>query len=874
MAVVWTGPSSDSPRGADSPRGMRKALLGRPSDEAALIELKARIAEADSSQSWIRARMDSWRRWHNNHYTPRDRQAARRQTVGSQLVPAEPLLMFPRIESIAEEYVERYRRAGLESRFVPRSRTTPSENVAVMNGIAKRIDSDGNMEAAELAAFKEAVLYGYSCIAYETAYEAESVDPETELDVGAYDQIIRPWEIDRAEWTVLWDPTCRRRDKSDADWCAVRKWMTRDEFARAYPRAARKLTGMAPGSEATQGTGGPTPALFPARTADLGGGDPWYRNRGGEEELHVVVFFRSERTPMEVTIGEDGQVMMAPPEPDEPPAPAPDDDEALRSVQPPSMMDAPLQGEPGFESDWGKAPAAAETLPVEDPPDGSRRKIDVRRVERIVACGEGIIERTYVPGNVIPIIPLYGHEMVSDTEGIWHHGLIYKLGDLLKALENVASQVTGYIGRAAKALFLVPEGGTGADPDAWDTLHAVNRNYITFRTTPPGGPNSGQPPLPPPQAMQIQINVQGQVDFMRQLQEEIMRESGTIDVPSTQDSSHDRSAQSILRLNQIGEDRNRLYLRNMATTTLKRKGQILARMIPAIYDRPGRMVYVKGANPGDKDKPVYLNAPYVEGDGDDGPVLVPQDQRAAAIEAGEWADPEAPPGPDGQPAAAKKVHFIDLRKGTLDATVHIGSREKANRQEAINTIATLLPQEGVFDQRSKPVAAAQMVSALSQDLPELGPVVQIMRQTISDLHPEGDMGRDAVLARLHDAQNESAQKDEQIATLQAEADKLRAVRDVASIQAQSGIEKEALRGQTATVLEGIKQEGAAQSDERKAGAALELAALKAAFEERLAKMQGQIDMLHTGFEKGLEGAEAAAADVQDTGKTQPGGTDG
>ena len=861
MAATMWGPSADSRQGEPNAYGSRKDVIKQLPDAEAVMELRERVAEADSSQSWFRNRVDAWRRWHNEHYTPGDRQAAAQQWVSGgagapdQLAPAEPQLPDMAINGIAEEFVEKYRETGLEARFVPRSRATPSENVAVMNGIMRRIDADGGAAAIEINAFREALLYGYACIAYEVGYAVDDVDPDADVDLGAYDLVLKPREIERAEWTVLWDPGCKRLDKSDAEWCAIRTWMTREKFVRQYPRAAGAGTG-----GPTIGSGGGAPNVWPRVTADIGGGDPWYKMHGGEDLVQVVDYYRKTYKPARIELDEHGQaklVMEAPGE--DAPAPAA-----------PAAIPDPMPGGPGMRStpmeDELRAPKPTASMKPESP-RGKHRKLDVCRVEHIVACGDFVLDRTEVPGNVIPVIPLYGHRMVSETEGVWHHGLIYLIGDAVKASENISSQATGMVARAAKVGFLVPQGGTDADEEAWATLHTINRNFVPYSTTPPGGPNSQQPPLPAPIPVPSQIQIDGQLNLLRHFQEQIARRSGTLDVPATQDSAHDRSAQSIVRLNAIGQSRNELYARNMATITLKRKGQVLARMIPAVYDRPGRLAWVKGADPGDKDRPVYLGAPFVEGDGDDGPMLIPADQRAAALEAGEWSDPAAPPGPDGQPAPPKRVHNIDLRKGVLDAETHIGSREKASRSESVNTLSTLLGQEGVFGEQVQQVAAAQMVAILSADLPELLPVYRKQRETISALHEDEDMGREAVMSRLTDAQTEIAQKDEQIAQLQAEADKLRTVENVASMQAQSGIEKEALRGQTAVVVEGIRQEGAAQGDERKAGAALELAALKAAFEERLARMQGQIDLLHTGFEKGLEGAEAAAEDVKDTGTT-------
>ena len=852
MAATMWGPTSDPPGAGAGYAGTRAELLRTLPDADLIREIRDAVAEADSAQAWYRNRVDHWRRWHNEHYTAQDRSNARQQWVSGgagapdQLAPAEPLLIDTAINGIAEEFVEKYRETGLEVRFVPRSRSTPSENVAVMNGILRRIDADGGAAAIEINAFREALLYGYACLAYEVAYAVEDMDPRADADVSVHDLILKPREIERAEWTVLWDPACKRLDKSDARWCAIRTWMTRDEFIRQYPNAAS--AGSAAG---TIGSGGGMPNVWPRVTEDLAGGDAWYVHRGGEDLIQVVDFYRRKPGKPETETNEAGQLLLAAPEPEPEMGPR-----GMRSTPPVEAVGGP------------ERPAAGpRALRKAQDPRGKHRRIDTFTVEHITACGDFILDRTEMPGNVIPVVPIYGHRMVSETEGVWHHGLVYMLGDALKASENISSQATGVIGRSAKASFLVPQGGTDADEEAWATLHVVNRNFLPYSTTPPGGPNSQQPPLPAPTPLPSQVDIGGQMQLLQHFQEQVARRSGTLDLPATQDSAHDRSAQSIVRLNAIGQARNELYARNMATITLRRKGQILARMIPAVYSRRGRVQWVKGADPGDKDRPVILREPFIEGDDDAGPVVVADWDGDPENIPVEWSPPDAQPGPEGEPAPPKKVHYIDLRKGTLDAETHIGSREKASRQEAVNTLATLLGQEGSLPEAGKAVAGAQMVAILSADLPELLPVYRVLRQTVSALHPDDDMGRDAVMARLTEAQAESAQKDQEIARLTAEADKLRAVRDVANIQAGSSIEREAIKGRDALVMEGLKQEGKAREVEAKSGAALELAALKAAFDERMARLEGSITMLVEGFKAGSSAgeAEARAADVKTAG---------
>ena len=828
MAAILTGPAFPKPSAS---MGGRREIIRRKKDGEVIIEMRDRIAAADSAMSLARQRMDDEREYYTNHYTDEEYEDARAHWVESetgpdQLSPAEPLMVIPKIEGPAEEFIKKYADSNLETRFVARSRATPGENVAVMNGIMKRLDDDGNMASVESSAFREAVLYGLSAIGYRAEYAVESLDPDTKLDVGVYDQILVPIRIQRAEWTLLWDPSCERLDKSDAEWAAYRRWLTPEEYERQYP--GKKL---APdGGEFETEIEGQYP-----RFASGDGGDPWYRKVGGEDYIAVVDYYRKVREPAAARMVK-GEVKL------------------VRGVD----EDDP---NPAEQEDGAEAEAKS--------PEGMHRPIDVARVEHIVACGDYILDRTDAPGNVIPFVPLYGREMISEDEGLHHRGLVYLLGDLAKAYENVSSQVLGFAARAVKTPIFVPEGATAADEEAWATFLTTARNYLAYSVRPPGGPSSGLAALPPPSPVPQQLQVQGQVELMRMYNEEIARLTGTLDTPSTLDSSHDRSAQSIVRLNAIGSDRHSDFIRNMELITLKRKGQLLARMIPAIYDRPGRIQWVKGDRPGDQDKPIYIRAPYTEGE--DGPDLVPCPVCGGT---GKLADGSADPACDGHGFAwkdnlkpilaakdyqGKRVHYIDLREGVLDAETRIGSKEKADRAEAINTMVTLL-ERGIF---TAEVAGDQIVAALTPDLPELGIVYERLRQQHAALHPEEDESRDAVMARLNEARREIAQRDEQIAQLQVEADRNRTVLGVAETQARSKLTSDAMKTKAALELEAVKAGAKSEETTEKGAQAFELQAMQQQFEARMAQMEAQFEMMKIAFEKGLEGGEEQAGKVAD-----------
>ena len=313
----------------------------------------------------------------------------------------------------------------------------PSENLAAMNGLGRRIDQDSNVEEIRMAAAGDALLYGMGAYGFETKYVAESIDPGAKAEVGLFDQAIHAVRIEFPEWTLLWDTGSIREDKSDAEWCAHRTWMLRTEFERAYPNA--KLDDAAFTSEMSGVNAGSRHGV----TA----GDLWYRTLDNEAQVAVIVYCRKVYTPAEAVMT-GGEVVLRRAE---------DGDSS------PGGEKDPLE-----DTESGKAAEGKKAEP--EAKIGMHRKIDECRVERIVACGDYILDRTWVPGHVLPYVPVYGDYVESQEQGRVYRGLMWQLGDANKALENTVNEYAAIIAVSAKSPIALPEGAEDADPEAWANL--------------------------------------------------------------------------------------------------------------------------------------------------------------------------------------------------------------------------------------------------------------------------------------------------------------------------------------------------------------------------------------------------------------------
>ena len=293
--VGWSTGDAYAKDARDGMGGRRRIVADKPDGEV-LLEMRERIAGADRAQSYQRERCDEWREYYNEHWTEEERDDARTHEIetptGTELTAAQPRITVDKIGGPVEEYMEKYRESGLEVRFAARSRSTPGENVAVMNGLLKRLDMDGGASDVESAAFRDAVVYGYGAMCYRTKYVIEEAGKSTNIDVAGYDQTIVPVRVDRPEWTLLIDPACRMDNKSDAGWFAHRTWYSRDDFQRLWPEAALEdemwtLPGQSLGAA--------------QRSSTVGIGDPWYRRgNDGTQEVAVVEYYRKVYEPAEL----------------------------------------------------------------------------------------------------------------------------------------------------------------------------------------------------------------------------------------------------------------------------------------------------------------------------------------------------------------------------------------------------------------------------------------------------------------------------------------------------------------------------------------------------------------------------------------------
>jgi hypothetical protein len=188
-----------------------------------------------------------------------------------------------------------------------------------------------------------------------------------------------------------------------------------------------------------------------------------------------------------------------------------------------------------------------------------------------------VLEETEWPGRWIPIVPVYGDEVVLGgkrvLEGIVRHGKdparIYNF--------NVSAEVEA-ISLAPKAPFVGMEGQFEGYEHQWATANRKNYAFLQYKAKTLA---NGQP-APPPQRMSTEANTMAITNSRMQSADDIKATTGIHDA-SLGARSNESSGIAIQRRNQQAQTANFHFIDNQ-TRSMRHTGRILVDIIPKIYD--------------------------------------------------------------------------------------------------------------------------------------------------------------------------------------------------------------------------------------------------------------------------------------------------
>ena len=299
---------------------------------------------------------------------------------------------------------------------------------------------------------------------------------------------------------------------------------------------------------------------------------------------------------------------------------------------------------------------------------GRERPRERVRVKRAVVSAKEVLEEADWNGQYIPLIPVIGTELQPfDGQRIWE-GMVRKARDAQKFFNFSISTLVERMAMEPKAPFVMAEGQERGHEEEWLLANVRNQPYLTYR------PTSHEGNLNPPPA-RAQVDSSGMSVALMALDQarQFVQSATSVYAPSLGEMPQQQSAQSgraILALQQQSDAGTSHFLQNLANISMPYEARVIMDLMPAIYDRPGRVVEVLGAE--DEPRKVMLNRPYV-----------PDKQgRPQAIMPPQPGMPAMPP-----PPGAKQY---DLRKGKYTVSVSVGKSFQTRLQEGASEIGQIL----------------------------------------------------------------------------------------------------------------------------------------------------------------------------------------
>ena len=283
------------------------------------------------------------------------------------------------------------------------------------------------------------------------------------------------------------------------------------------------------------------------------------------------------------------------------------------------------------------------------------RPTTTHKVTQVIMSGADILEVNDWPGCYIPIVPVYGDEIIVQGKR-YFQGLIHPAKDAQRMVNYWRSTSTELVALAPKVPFIGPKGAFDDDPN-WSTANSKSHAYLEYKgQTPPqrqpldSGPAGG--------ALQEALNAS---DDMKAIM-------GIYDA-SLGARSNETSGKAIMARQREGDIATFHFIDNISRA-IRHTGRILIDLIPKVYSGE-RIVRILGED-GSADS-VKINGPTPQMD-DNGQPMV--DEMGKAIMA---------------------MH--DITAGKYDLTVTTGPSFTTRREEAAAQMTELVrafPQAAPF----------------------------------------------------------------------------------------------------------------------------------------------------------------------------------
>lgn len=455
----------------------------------------------------------------------------------------------------------------------------------IINGLIRNIEYTSDAEIAYDTATEYAVSMGWGYIKVDVDY---AHDETFDMDIRI-ERVANPFSI-------YGDPFSTAADSSDWNSAFETEWMTEDEFKREFP-----------GEE-------------PSDWVDSENAEHWIN----DNQYLVAKWWQREEERRIVYKLSDGRII--------------DQDDADEELG--DGWTRLALYEMGFDPDTGMMMEPAYKV--------SEREMRNFRVRRHTLTAGKVLKTEDWPGKYIPIIPVYGDDLI-DERGVRHlRSLIRGAKDAQRMFNYWRSSATELVALAPRVPFIGEEGTFSVDARRWATANSENHPYLEYK-------KGSQPPQRQPLdtgaaagALQEASNAAADIKSIIGINDPAMG------VPN-----NETSGRAILA-RQRESDVSTFHFQDNMSRAIRHVGRILIDLIPHFYSND-RIIRVIGED--GKDTQVQLGKPMPETDDNGQPMT----------------------GPDGNPI----MRVYDLSLGKYDLTVTTGPSYSTQREEAREQIVMM-----------------------------------------------------------------------------------------------------------------------------------------------------------------------------------------
>ncbi len=359
-------------------------------------------------------------------------------------------------------------------------------------------------------------------------------------------------------------------------------------------------------------------------------------------------------------------------------------------------------------------------------PDGKplARKTKTYKVVQRIMTGLEILETNEWPGRFIPIIPVYGDEIVVNGKR-YLRSLVHDAVDAQRMFNYWRTTSTELVALAPRVPFIGPEGAFDADSEKWATINTRSWPFVEYAK------NADSPP----QRQPLDVGPAAGALNEAMLASDDMKAIMGLHDASLGARSNETSGRAIMARQREGDISTFHFMDNMARA-IRHTGRVILDLLPHVYN-VARVVRVIGED--GSERPVPLKQEYPKVDPKTGQPVMQQ-------------------GPDGVLAPVMAMH--DLQAGKYDLTVTTGPSFTTRREEAAFQMTEMI--------RALPASAPILGKHLAKNLD--WPGADEIAKELEALAPTPDMiPRDEAMKIAQEFQQRIGQLEQENAALKTKA---------------------------------------------------------------------------------------------------------